>query len=60
MKMKTTQRHQKRPIRAVYPNGSDKRGYRVVLSTHNAKPFAIPHWLAKWAGNATPQILGGY
>lgn len=59
IKMKTAQRHQKRLIRAVYPNGSDKRGYRVVSRMQDAKPFAVPHWLTKWAGNVTPQTLGG-
>jgi hypothetical protein len=50
MKMETAQRHQKRPIRAVYPNGSDKRGYHVVLTMQDAKRFAIPYWLTKWVG----------
>jgi hypothetical protein len=60
MKMKTAQRHQKKLIRAVYPNGSYKRGYHVVLTMQDAKRFAIPYWLTKWAGKLTPQALGGY
>ncbi|MGH7981547.1 MAG: hypothetical protein ACREFF_00200 [Candidatus Udaeobacter sp.] len=60
MKMKTAQGHQKRLVRAVYPNGSDKRGYHVVLTVQDAKWFAIPYWLTKWAGKLTPQTLGGY
>jgi hypothetical protein len=58
--METAQRHQKRLIRAVYPNGSDKRGYHVVLTMQDPKWFAIPNWLAKWAGKLRPQKLGGY
>jgi hypothetical protein len=41
MKMKTAQRHQKRLIRAVYPNGSEKRGYHIVLTMQNAKPLGF-------------------
>jgi hypothetical protein len=55
MKMKTVPRRQKRLIRAVYPNGSDKRGYRILLTMQDAKQFAIPYWFTKWAGK-----LGGY
>jgi hypothetical protein len=54
MKMETGQKHQKRLGRAVYPNGTDKRGYQVVLAMQDAKRFAIPHWLTKWAGRLTP------
>lgn len=60
MKTETAQRHPKRVIRAVYPNGSDKRGYRVVLTMLGAKQFAIPNWLTKWTGKLTPQASGGY
>jgi hypothetical protein len=60
MKMKAEHKHKKRIIRAVYPNGSDQRGYQVVLSTQIANPFMVPHWLTKWAGNVTLQTLGGY
>jgi hypothetical protein len=60
MKMETAQRHQKRLIRAVYPNGSDKRGYHIVLTMQDAKRFTIPYWLAKWAGKFMPQPLPGY
>jgi hypothetical protein len=60
MKMETAQTRQKRLIRAVYPNGSDKRGYHIVLTMQDAKPFAIPYWLAKWAGKLMPQTLTGY
>lgn len=60
MKMKTAQRHQKKPIRAVYPNGSDRRGYHTILTMQNAKPLALPHWLTMWAANVTPQTFGSY
>jgi hypothetical protein len=60
MKMETAQTRPKRLIRAVYPNGSDKRGYHIVLTMQDAKRFAIPHWLAKWAGKLTPQTSTGY
>jgi hypothetical protein len=60
MKMKTIPRHQKRLIRAVYPKGSDKRGYHIFFTMRDAKQFAIPYWLTKWAGKLTPQKLGGY
>jgi len=60
MKMETAQTRQKRLVRAVYPNGSDKRGYHVVLTMQDAKRFAIPYWLAKWAGKLTPQTSTGY
>ena len=60
MKMKTTRRNQKRLIRAVYPNGSYKRGYHIVLNMQDAKRFAIPYWLTKWAGKLTPQTLEAY
>jgi len=60
MKMKTTQRRQKKTIRAVYPQSSDKRGYHTVLTMQDAKRFAIPYWLTKSAGKLTPQTLGGY
>jgi hypothetical protein len=60
MKMKTAPRDQKRLIRAVYPNGSDKRGYRIFLTMQDAKQFAIPDWLTRWARKLTPQRLGGY
>jgi hypothetical protein len=59
MKMETAQRHQKKLIRAVYPNGSDRRGYHIVLTMQDAKRFAIPYWLTMWAGKLTPQTLGG-
>ena len=42
MKMKTAQRHQKKLIRAVYPNGSEKRGYHIILTMQNAKPLSVP------------------
>jgi hypothetical protein len=58
--MKTVQRHPKRLIRAVYPDGSDKRGYHIILTMQNAKSLAIPHWLTKWVGNVTPQTFGSY
>ena len=58
--MTTIPRHQKRLIRAVYPNGSDKRGYRVFLTMREAKQFAIPDWLTRWVEKLTPQRLGGY
>jgi hypothetical protein len=60
MKMETAQRHQKRLIRAAYPNGSDKPGYRIVLTMHDAKRFAIPFWVTKWADKLTPQTLEAY
>jgi len=60
MKMETAQTHQKRLIRAVYPNGSGKPGYHIVLTMQDAKRFAIPYWLAKWAGKLMPQALTGY
>ena len=58
MKMEIAQRPKKRLIRAVYPNGSEKRGYHIVLTMQNAKPLAVPRWLTKWAGNATFQAFG--
>jgi len=58
--MKTTRRHQKRLIRAVYPNGREKRGYHIILTMQNAKPSALRHWLTKWAGNVTPQAFASY
>ena len=60
MKMKTTQRNQKKIIQAVYPNSGNKRGYHTILTMQHAKRFAIPYWLTKWAGKLTPQTLGGY
>jgi len=60
MKMETAQTRQKRLIRAVYPNGSDKRGYHIVLTMQDGKGFAIPYWLAKWTGKLMPQTLTGY
>ena len=51
MKMETAETRQRRLIRAVYPVGSDKRGYHIVLTMRDAKRFAIPYWLAKWEGN---------
>jgi hypothetical protein len=60
MKMETAQRRQKRLIRAVYANGSNKRGYHVVLTTQDARRFATPYWLTKWVGKLTPQTLTGY
>jgi len=60
MKMETAQRQQRRLIRAVYPNGSDKRGYHTLLTMQDAKLFAIPYWLTKWTGKLTLQKLGGY
>jgi hypothetical protein len=59
MKMEAAQRRHKRLISAVYPNGSDKRGYHIVLIMQDAKRFAIPYWLTKWAGKLTPQTSGG-
>jgi hypothetical protein len=59
MKMETAQRRQKRVVCAVYPNGSDKRGYHIVLTMQDAKRFAIRYWLAKWAGKLMPQTLTG-
>ena len=58
--MRTVPRHQKRLIRAVYPNGRDKRGYRIFFTMRAAKQFATPDWLTRWAGKLTPQRLGGY
>ena len=58
--MKTGQRHQKRLIRAVYPNGSEKRGYHIVSTNQNARPFAGLTWLTKWAGNVMPKTIGLY
>jgi len=60
MKMKTAQRDQKKLIRAVYPNGSERRGYQIVLTMQDAKRFASPYWLAKWAGKLMPQTLASY
>jgi len=60
MKMETAQRHRKKLIRAVYPNGGDKRGYRVVLTMWDAKRFAIPYWLTKWADKLRPVKSGAY
>jgi len=60
MKMKTAQRHQKRLIRAVYPNGSEKRGYHIILTIQNAKPLAVPRWLTELAGNVTAQTFASY
>jgi len=60
MKMKTAQRHQKKLIRAVYPNGSDKRGYHILLTMQDAKQFAMQHWLTTWASKFTPQTSGSY
>ena len=60
MKMKTTQRHQKKTIRAVYPHSGDKRGYHTVLTMQDAKRFPILYWLTKWAGKLTPQTLDAY
>jgi hypothetical protein len=57
--MTTAQRHQKKAIRAVYPNSGDKRGYHIVLTMQGAKRFTIPYWLTKWVGKLTPQTLGG-
>jgi hypothetical protein len=55
--METAQRHPKRLIRAAYPNGSDKPGYRIVLTMQDAKRFAIQCWVRKWADKLTPQTL---
>jgi hypothetical protein len=60
MKMKTGQRHQKRLIRAVYPNGSETRGYHIILSIQNAKPLPVPRWLTNLAGNVTAQTFASY
>jgi hypothetical protein len=60
MKMETAQGHRKKLIRAVYPNGGDKRGYRVVVTMSDAKRFAIPYWLTKWADKLTPVKSGAY
>jgi hypothetical protein len=57
--METAQRHQKRIIRAVYPNGGDRGGYHIVLTMQDAKRFAIPYWLTMGGGKLTPQTLGG-
>ena len=54
------ERHQKRVIRSVYPNGNDKRGYHMVSTKQDAERFSIPLWLTKWPGKLTPQTLGGY
>jgi hypothetical protein len=54
--MKHSPKH--RRIRAVFPNGENKRGYRVVFIMHNPNPFAIPHWLTKWSGNVTFSNVG--
>jgi len=51
---------QKRFIRAAYPNGRGKRGYHIILTMQNAKPLAVPRWLAKWADYVTPQTFGSY
>jgi hypothetical protein len=48
---------QHKHIRAVYPNGGDKRGYRVVFAMPNAEPFTLPYWLAKAGDNIAPQRL---
>jgi hypothetical protein len=60
MKMNIAQRHQKRLIRAVYPNGSEKRGYHIVVTMQNAKPLAVSNWLTKWVGTVMPQTFGSY
>jgi hypothetical protein len=60
MKIETAQTHPRRLIRAVYPNGGDKRGYRIVLTMQKCKAVFVPSWLAKWADKLTPQTLGGY
>jgi len=60
MKMKTAQKHQKKLIRAVYPNAREKRGYHVILTMQNAKPLAVPHWLTKWTASVTPQAFASY
>ena len=57
MKMETVQRHQKRLVRAVYPNGDDKRGYHMVLTKQDIDWFSIPYWLTKWACKRIPQTL---
>lgn len=49
---------QHRRIRAVYPNGENKRGYRVVFIMDDPKLLAIPRWLTKWPGNVMFQTLG--
>lgn len=59
MKMEAAQRQQKRLIRAVYPNGGDKRGYRMLWTMQDAKRFATPYWLTNLAGKLTPQPSGG-
>jgi len=58
--METAQRQQKRLICAVYPNGSDKPGYRIVLTMQDAKRFAISYWVTKWADKLKPQTLEAY
>jgi hypothetical protein len=60
MKTETAERRQKRLIRAVYPNGSDERGYHVVFTMLGAKQVEIPNWLTRWAGKFAPQTSGGY
>jgi hypothetical protein len=60
MKMDTAQKHQKRLIRAIYPNGSGERGYRVVLAMQDAKRFAISYCLTKCIGKLVPQELESY
>jgi len=59
MKMETAHRHQ-RLIRAVYPNGNNKRGYHMLLTTQDANRFAISYWLTRWASKLMPQKLAGY
>jgi hypothetical protein len=56
--MKTAQKHPKRLIRAVYPNGNDERGYHIVLTMQNAKPLAVPNWSTKWVRSVLPQPFG--
>jgi hypothetical protein len=60
MKIETAQTHPKRLIRAVYPNGGDKRGYRIVLTMQKCKAVFVSYSLAKWVNRFTPDTLGGY
>jgi hypothetical protein len=60
MKIETAQTHPKRLIRAVYPNGGDKRGYRIVLTMQKCKAVFVSYSLTKWVNRFTPDTLGGY
>ncbi|HEX3421276.1 MAG TPA: hypothetical protein VHT01_08605 [Candidatus Udaeobacter sp.] len=60
MKIETAQTQPKKLIRAVYPNGGDKRGYRIVLTMQKCKAAFASCSLTKWIDKFTPHILGGY